>query len=163
MNFTEFLQKCPLSFILKFSTLILTEKLQSHFFTVTETLNRRHRINRQKSYSMYSLTMWYWILLNSKTSYNSWILHRILNVHVLNSQSVPVASGLFTVRVPVVVPPVLWGCCLGARKGIRPVKTEWWDAGVVICLQRGDAAATHCLLLQKNPDWFYLSGTGSTG
>ena len=26
-------------FILKFSTLILTEKLQSHFFTVTETLN----------------------------------------------------------------------------------------------------------------------------
>jgi len=26
-----------------------------------------------------------------------------------------------------------------------------------------DAAATHCLLLQKNPDWFYLSGTGSPG
>jgi len=21
----------------------------------------------------------------------------------------------------------------------------------------------HCLLLQKNPDWFYLSGTGSPG
>jgi len=21
--------------------------------------------------------------------------------------------------------------------GIRPVKTEWWDAGVVICLERG--------------------------
>ena len=31
-------------------------------------------------------------------------------------------------------------------------KTEWWDAGVVICLERGagptDATATHCLLLQ---------------
>jgi len=26
-------------------------------------------------------------------------------------------------------------------------KTEWWGAGVVICLQR-DATATHCLLLQ---------------
>jgi len=26
-----------------------------------------------------------------------------------------------------------------------------------------DATATHCLLLQKNPDWFYLSGTGSPG
>jgi len=26
---------------------------------------------------------------------------------------------------------------LGGRKGIRPVKTEWWDAGVVICLERG--------------------------
>jgi len=24
-----------------------------------------------------------------------------------------------------------------------------------------DATATHCLLLQWNPDWFYLSGTGS--
>ena len=38
MNFTEF-KICPLNFILKFSTLVLTEKLQSHFFTVTETLN----------------------------------------------------------------------------------------------------------------------------
>jgi len=28
---------------------------------------------------------------------------------------------------------VLWCCWLG----IRPVKTEWWDTGVVICLQRG--------------------------
>ena len=35
-------------------------------------------------------------------------------------------------------------------------KTEWWVAGVVICLERGcrlaygpaDATATHCLLLQ---------------
>jgi len=26
---------------------------------------------------------------------------------------------------------------VGSRKGIRPVKTEWWDAGVVICLERG--------------------------
>jgi len=26
---------------------------------------------------------------------------------------------------------------LGDRKGIRPVKTEWWDAGVVICLEQG--------------------------
>ena len=25
-----------------------------------------------------------------------------------------------------------------------------------------DATATHCLLLQEHPDWFYLSGTGST-
>ena len=28
-------------------------------------------------------------------------------------------------------------CCLGGRKGIRPVKTEWWGAIVVICLERG--------------------------
>ena len=26
---------------------------------------------------------------------------------------------------------------MGGRKGIRPVKTEWWGAGVVICLERG--------------------------
>jgi len=26
---------------------------------------------------------------------------------------------------------------LGGRKGIRPVKNEWWGAGVVICLERG--------------------------
>ena len=28
---------------------------------------------------------------------------------------------------------VLWRCWLGGRKGIRPVKTEWWGVGVVIC------------------------------
>jgi len=45
-------------------------------------------------------------------------------------------------------------CWLGCMKGIRPVKTEWWGAGVVICLERvadlqtADATATHCLLLQ---------------
>ena len=32
-------------------------------------------------------------------------------------------------------------------------KTEWWDAGLVMCLGQGaygpaDATATHCLLLQ---------------
>jgi len=32
---------------------------------------------------------------------------------------------------------VLWCCWLGGRKGIRPVKTEWWGAGVVICLEQG--------------------------
>ena len=37
-----------MNFILKFSTLILTEELQLHFFTVTETLNQRHRIDRKK-------------------------------------------------------------------------------------------------------------------
>ena len=32
---------------------------------------------------------------------------------------------------------VLLCCWLGDRKGIRPAKTEWWGAGVVICLERG--------------------------
>ena len=56
-------------------------------------------------------------------------------------------------------------CWLGGRKGIRPVKTEWWDAGRVICL--GRVAALHIaqlmpLLLTSlapvNPDWYYLPG-----
>jgi len=31
-----------------------------------------------------------------------------------------------------------YGCLFGVRKGIRPVKTEWWGAGVVICQQGAD-------------------------
>ena len=34
-------------------------------------------------------------------------------------------------------PSVLWRSCPGSRKGIRPVKTERWGAGVIICLERG--------------------------
>ena len=26
---------------------------------------------------------------------------------------------------------------VGRQEGIRPVKTEWWGAGVVVCLERG--------------------------
>jgi len=41
--------------------------------------------------------------------------------------------------VPIIVnlPSVLWRCWLGSRKGIQPVKTEWWGAGMVICLEQG--------------------------
>ena len=69
------------------------------------------------------------------------------------------------------VPSVLWRCWLGGRKGIRPVKT-WvvgcWHgylSGARCWLAYGpaDATATHCLLLQWNPDWYCLSGTGSPG
>jgi len=38
-----------------------------------------------------------------------------------------------------------WG---GGRKGIQPVKSEWWDAVVVICLEQGEdlqmAQLMHC-------------------
>jgi len=52
---------------------------------------------------------------------------------------------------------------LGGRKGIRPVKNEWWGAGVVVCLEHGadlhmaqlmPLPLTHGLLLQLNPHWF---------
>jgi len=35
---------------------------------------------------------------------------------------------------------------LDGRKGIRPVKTEWWGAGVVICLERGAGLYTAQLM-----------------
>jgi len=46
------------------------------------------------------------------------------------------------------------GWATGRASGLY--KTEWWGAGVVICLEQGarlaygpaDATATHCLLLQ---------------
>ena len=31
---------------------------------------------------------------------------------------------------------MLWCRWLGGRKGIRPVKTEWWGTGMVICMER---------------------------
>ena len=33
------------------------------------------------------------------------------------------------------LPSDLWHCWLYGRKGIRPVKTERWGAGVVVCLE----------------------------
>jgi len=61
------------------------------------------------------------------------------------------------------------------KKSIRPVKSEWWGAGMVICL--GRCAALHTAQLMPLPltdscssksrlvlpSWFYLSGTGSPG
>ena len=40
--------------------------------------------------------------------------------------------------VSCIMPSVLWRCWLGGKKDIRPAKkTEWWGAGMVICLERG--------------------------
>ena len=72
---------------------------------------------------------------------------------------------LFYVKVLfyVSVPSVLWCCWLAGRKGIQPVK-NWvvgcWGgylSGARCRLAYGpaDSTATHCLLLQWNPDWFY--------
>jgi len=45
---------------------------------------------------------------------------------------------VFGSNVPsVLVPSVLLRCWLGGRKSTRPVKTEWWGTGVVICFERG--------------------------
>ena len=44
---------------------------------------------------------------------------------------------LFYVHVSYFLPSVLWCCRLGGRKGILLVRTEWWGAGIVICLEWG--------------------------
>jgi len=71
-----------------------------------------------------------------------------------------------------VVPSVLWRCWLGDRKGIRPVENlssevlAWlsaWSEVQTCIYDPADATAIYLLLLQQNPDWFYLSGTGSPG
>ena len=88
MNFKQFLnswillnfKKYTLNFILKFSTLNLSEKLQSHFFTGTETLNS----DKSDSNQCYS------VILNFTECYQYLKIHEfywILNVQVLNSQS----------------------------------------------------------------------------
>jgi len=57
---------------------------------------------------------------------------------------------------------------LGGKKGIRPVKTEWWDAGMVICLGQGaDLRMAHLMPLpltiscsrKSRLVLVYLSGT----
>jgi len=62
------------------------------------------------------------------------------------------------------VPLVLWYCWLGGRKGIQPVKNRevgcWCgclsEARCRLAYGPADATATHCLLLQYNPGWFYF-------
>jgi len=58
---------------------------------------------------------------------------------------------------------------VGCQEGFTACKKPWvagrWRgylSGERCRLAYGpaDATATHCLLLQKNPDWFYFSGTG---
>jgi len=43
----------------------------------------------------------------------------------------------FLYRLLLLVPSVIRRCWLGGRKGIQPLKTEWWGAGIVMCLERG--------------------------
>jgi len=64
------------------------------------------------------------------------------------------------------VQPVGWA----AGSTLACKKTEWWDVGMVICLGRGaDLPMAQLMplpftvLAPGNPDWFYLSGTGSSG
>jgi len=66
---------------------------------------------------------------------------------------IPVAARLNAIYLLIyivwVFRSVLWCCWLGGRKGIWPVKTEWWGVGMVICLERG--ADLHMAQLMSLP------------
>jgi len=48
---------------------------------------------------------------------------------------------------------------LGGRKRIRPIKTEWWDAGMVrYRFAYGQLMPLPLPLAPVNSDWFYLPG-----
>jgi len=52
---------------------------------------------------------------------------------------------------------------LGGRKGIRLVKTEWWGAGMVICLERGaDLHMAQLMPLPHSVSCFSKIQTGFT-
>jgi len=58
---------------------------------------------------------------------------------------------------------VLWCCWLGGRKGIWPVKTEWWGAGVVVCLEWGaDLHMAHLMPLPLTVSCFSKTPIGFT-
>ena len=106
-----------------------------------------------------------------KDKWNLWHQHSTLEIHTLPSSLPPRNSLCKELYGNYKLPSVLWHCWLGGRKGIRPVKTERWGAGMVICLERGaDLRMAQQIPLpltvscfRKNPEWFYLSGKGSPG
>jgi len=60
-------------------------------------------------------------------------------------------------------PSVLWRCWLGGRKGIRPVKKQWYGAGMVICLERcADFHTTQLMPLPLTIFSFSKTQTGFT-
>jgi len=44
---------------------------------------------------------------------------------------------LLPLAISLFLPSALWQCWLGTWKSIRPVKIEWWSAGMVICTEWG--------------------------
>jgi len=59
----------------------------------------------------------------------------VLQPHQTRKSTTAYSLGMLFLFECHAMPSVLRRCCLGSRKGIRPVKTEWWDAGMVICLE----------------------------
>ena len=66
-----------------------------------------------------------------------------------SSRTVQVCWKLVLMLLKDFVPSVLRRCWLGGRKGIRPVKIEWWGTGMVISLEQD--ADLHMTQLMQLP------------
>jgi len=86
----------------------------------------------------------------------------VLQKSTVSAKMWPIVTEISRVCLFIYIPSVLWRCWLGGRKGIRLVK-NWvvgcWrgylsEARCRLACGPVDTTATHCLLLQWNPDWF---------
>jgi len=73
--------------------------------------------------------------------------HINMQIHTGSHLSLPYLWP-FDLRISACQGPAV-NCWLGNRKGILPVKTEWWGAGTVFCLEQG--ADLHMFQLMSLP------------
>ena len=85
---------------------------------------------------LYNSEFYFWNLLTPLKFVKNREFHEFLKLIKL-ALSIYDVYDLACIVIAIFLPSVLWRCWLGGRKGIRPVKTEWWGASVVICLERG--------------------------
>jgi len=105
----------------------------------------------------------------------SWAVFQLINPNhsfqrsaITKAITFPYKTTALTGKLPastfVICQPCITVCCW--REGhLACKKTEWWDAGVVMCLDQGAdlhiAKLCHCHSLSfapVNADWFYLPG-----
>jgi len=123
---------CSLSLIQMLLKLFLTN-FRSHSFTIQRSAAHCLLLTCQHSRKPATFTVWTLnVLLGNVRRWHSDRLWICCYLHSL------------------LLPSVLWCCWLGSRKGIRPVKTEWWGTGMVSCLE-WDANDVHMVQLMPLP------------
>ena len=73
------------------------------------------------------------IVQNSLTYHSTWLFITCTS----DKQKIAWLTRFSFSFLSLIMPSVLRRCWLGGRKGIWPVKNDWWGAGMVICLKRG--------------------------
>jgi len=122
---------------LYYSTKNKVQKLKTATTQISESFGWLHFLNTRKGppptpQPLFPGKFFRWTLVSQCPS--------VFCLHLFHSNT----SGYKSYR-----PSVLWRCWLGGRKSIRPVKTEWWGVGMVICLQQG--ADLHTVQLMPLP------------